>query len=57
MRYLIVFKININITDMVKTGEGKSVITNLDQITLFTPIAERDVFLEYSDTEKEKNLK
>lgn len=57
MKYLIVFKINTNIGDMVKIGEGKSVITNLEQMTLFTPIEKRDVFLEYSDTEKEKKLK
>lgn len=34
MKYLIVFKINTNISDIVKTGEGKSVITNLDQINI-----------------------
>jgi len=36
---------------------GKSVTTNLDQITLFTSVAERHVFLQYRDNEKGKKLR
>lgn len=57
MKYLIAFKISTNFGGMVKIGEGKFVITSLDQITLFTPIAKRGIFLEYGDNEKEKILK
>lgn len=49
MKYLIAFKISTNFGGMVKIGEGKFVITSLDQITLFTPIAKRGIFLEYGD--------
>lgn len=36
MKYFIAFKMSTNIGDMVKIGKNKSVITNVDQIIVYT---------------------